>query len=55
MEKYGVDEKIDRTKLGTDDAVIEKERCPWCQRVLVNPKKIGGILKCPMHGTEPFE
>jgi uncharacterized Zn finger protein (UPF0148 family) len=54
MEKYGVDEKIDRTKLSTEDGV-EEERCPWCKRVLVNPKKIGGILKCPMHGTEPFE
>jgi hypothetical protein len=54
MEKYGVDEKADRTKLGFDDGADE-ERCPWCQRVVVNTKKTGGILKCPVHGTEPFE
>ena len=55
MEKYGVDEKIvDIKKLGAEDQP-DKERCPWCHRILVNPNKVGGILKCPEHGTEPFE
>jgi ribosomal protein L37AE/L43A len=54
MEKYGVDEKKDHTKVGTEDD-NEEERCPWCKRVVVNPKTTGGILKCPVHGTEPFE
>jgi len=48
MEKLGVVE-------GADQEQLEKKAakgCPECGRPLV---KLGQLLKCPTHGTEPFE
>jgi hypothetical protein len=54
MEKLGVEEKTDKTAETTETAVVQ-QCCPWCNRVVENPDHTGGLLKCPEHGTEPFE
>ncbi len=50
MEKLGVDERVNQE-------TMEKRAskgCPidGCGKELI---KLGHILKCPVHGTEPFE
>jgi len=48
MEKLGVVEGVDQESLEKQAA----QGCPACGSTLV---KLGQILKCPVHGTEPFE
>jgi hypothetical protein len=51
MEKLGVEEKTEKTA----EKTTTKARCPWCNQVVENTDETGGLLKCPEHGTEPFE
>jgi len=51
MEKLGVEEKTEKTA----EKTTAKHRCPWCNQVVENTDETGGLLKCPEHGTEPFE
>jgi hypothetical protein len=52
MEKLGVvEEKTEKTA----ETAVVKQRCPWCNKVVEDPDTTGGLLKCPEHGTEPFE
>lgn len=49
MEKYGVDESVE------DQEDLEKKAadgCPECGREV---QRHGGLLMCPVHGSEPFE
>jgi hypothetical protein len=48
MEKLGVDETVDQETLEKKAS----QGCPECGKVL---EKHGSVLKCPVHGTEPFE
>ncbi len=48
MEKLGVVEGADQEQLEKKAA----QGCPVCGRTLV---KLGHVVKCPEHGTEPFE
>jgi hypothetical protein len=48
MEKLGVDESVDQSALEKKAA----QGCPQCGREL---EKLGSVVKCPVHGTEPFE
>ena len=48
MEKFGVDETIDQESLEK----LAAFGCPMCGAKL---EKLGSILRCPQHGTEPFE
>lgn len=50
MEKYGVDEDGSGTK--TADA--QRGHCPKCGAKLEPTDKVN-VLKCPTHGTLPFE
>lgn len=51
MEKLGVEEKTEKTA----ETAVVKQRCPWCHRIVEDTDVTGGVLKCPEHGTEPFE
>ena len=48
MEKLGVVENIDQESMEKQAA----KGCPECGKTLV---KLGSLLSCPVHGTEPFE
>ena len=48
MEKLGVDESVDQETL-------EKKASQGCPRCGKQLEKHGSVLKCPTHGTEPFE
>jgi uncharacterized Zn finger protein (UPF0148 family) len=48
MEKYGVDESGSRDENEKQAA----KGCPQCGQPL---EKHGSVMKCPVHGTEPFE
>lgn len=48
MEKFGVDESVDQEQLEKAAA----EGCPECGAKV---EKHGKVLRCPVHGTEPFE
>lgn len=48
MDKLGVDEGVDQEKLEKQAAA----GCPMCGQQL---EKLGSVLSCPTHGTEPFE
>lgn len=50
MDKYGVDE--DGSGVKTADA--QEGRCPICGAKLEPSDKVN-VLKCPVHGTAPFE
>jgi len=54
MEKLGVEEKTEKTA-NTMETAVARHTCPWCGRAVENPDETGGLLKCPEHGTEPFE
>lgn len=48
MEKFGVDE-------GVDTKAMEKaatKGCPECGAKVIRD---GNTVRCPVHGTEPFE
>jgi hypothetical protein len=51
MEKFGVEESSEKTA----ETAVKPQRCPWCHQVVEDVNETGGILKCPTHGTEPFE
>lgn len=51
MEKYGVEESVNDTKVATDDS----PKCPDCGRNLTDPEITGGTLICASCGTKPFE
>lgn len=57
MEKLGVEEKVEKTAetAETAETVVVQQRCPWCHRIIEDLDTVGGLLKCPEHGTEPFE
>lgn len=48
MEKLGVQENIDQERLEK----LASAGCPLCG---ATPRREGGVLVCPQHGTEPFE
>lgn len=48
MEKFGVDESVDGQALEKAAA----EGCPICGEKVI---KTGNVIRCPRHGTEPFE
>jgi transposase len=48
MEKLGVQERVNRDKLEK----AASQGCPMCGEQC---QKIGSLLRCPVHGTEPFE
>ncbi len=48
MDKFGVSEGVDSEKLEK----WASEGCPVCG---METKKLGRLLVCPKHGTEPFE
>jgi hypothetical protein len=48
MEKLGVVETVDQEELEKRAA----HGCPVCGSQL---EKLGHVLSCPKHGTEPFE
>lgn len=48
MDKYGVDE----SQTQADNEKQASSGCPECGAEL---EKHGSVLKCPTHGTEPFE
>jgi hypothetical protein len=49
MEKLGVDEDPARVVAAQD-----QQLCPWCGAALVSVDETN-VLKCPVHGTAPFE
>lgn len=48
MEKYGVEEEDDGTKLAANG-------CPDCGAPPEKLRYSGGIVRCPNCGTKPFE
>jgi uncharacterized Zn finger protein (UPF0148 family) len=48
MEKYAVREDVNQEHLEK----IASQGCPKCGKSL---EKHGRVLRCPIHGTEPFE
>ena len=50
MEKYGVAESDERIKQASSGTA--KPVCPKCGR---KAEEHGNVIKCPVHGTEPFE
>ncbi len=51
FEKYGVDEVDGGAKTANHGV---HRFCPWCGRELERTDKVN-VLKCPEHGTKPFE
>lgn len=52
MEKHGVELDPSKTKTAGED---EKRACPVCAEELEKDANGEYMLKCPVHGTEPFE
>lgn len=48
MEKIGVNEGVDQEQLEK----LAAKGCPVCGQPVT---KVGNLLRCPTHGTEPFE
>jgi len=48
MEKYAVDETVDQD-------VMEKAAADGCPECGAKCERHGNTMKCPVHGTEPFE
>lgn len=49
MEKYSVDQGVG------DQEALEKKAAQGCPICGAMPQRHGSTLKCPTHGTEPFE
>lgn len=53
MDKYGVDtEDPPITKLGEKAGQLTAATCPHCGQRATGE---GGVLRCPTHGTAPWE
>lgn len=50
MDKYGVELDPDKTKTAS-----ETKHCPICGTELEKDSSGKYLMKCPNHGTEPFE
>lgn len=48
MDKFGVDQSIDQ-------AAMEKAATQGCPECGAKVTRDGSIMRCPVHGTEPFE
>jgi len=48
MEKFGVDESVNQVAMEKAAA----QGCPECGAKVI---KDGNVMRCPVHGTEPFE
>lgn len=50
MEKFGVDESTHHNQEELEKKAAEG--CPVCGRKVIVS---GSVIRCPVHGTEPFE
>ncbi len=48
MDKFGVDETVDQRAMEK----AATQGCPECGAKVIRD---GNIVRCPVHGTEPFE